>query len=100
MLSALLFLFFNLLFNPLFSPPDWRGKLGGWIAIYTAIFGPLAFIAAQTGNFSHFHLWIFLPVWPLLYLITHPRYFTKLIPIFLICIILSIFIILISISWQ
>jgi len=50
----------------------WNGVPSGWIIIYAAFFGPLAFRAAQTGNFVRPRLWAFLPIWPLLYAIAHP----------------------------
>ena len=45
--------------------------------VYVALFGLFQFRAAQTGNFVRPSLWIFLPVWPLLYLATHSRLLFK-----------------------
>lgn len=62
-----------------FSGPSFNSISGLLIFLliagaYVALFGPLAFRAAQTGNFVKPGWWILLPIWPLLYPIIHPRF--------------------------
>lgn len=48
------------------------------ISIYILLFSPLAIWAIIEGTFIKFRWWIFLPIWPLLFLIMHPVSTTKL----------------------
>ncbi|HWS85161.1 MAG TPA: NACHT domain-containing protein [Ktedonobacteraceae bacterium] len=45
--------------------------------LYATAFGPFAFRAARTGNFVRPRLWVFLPIWALIYMIIHPRCLIK-----------------------
>jgi hypothetical protein len=42
-------------------------------SLYVTLFGPFAVWAAIAGKFTHRSLWVFLPIWPPLFLLIHPR---------------------------